>query len=99
MAPPAEISWTAPVDGEISDVQVDVGNGTAVLSTIPQLDISTFSSVDSVQDQLIAAAIGLGSPLSLHRALGRPVLEGESVYFSADTLAVANLTFIPSAVI
>jgi len=65
------------------------------VATGPGYDLAALSASNLVDDQLIAASVATGAQIGVSRPRGRPVLEGESIFFSADSLAVIHLTFTP----
>lgn len=94
-----QLRWTAPSDGEISAIQVDNTGGTCVVSTIPDVDISQLANPPgSVDERFLAAAISTGTPFQVTRDFSTPILLGESIFVSADSVSVVHLRFVPSGI-
>jgi len=86
-------SWTPDADVTLTGAYVESGGTVDVaLSTDPSLDVNNvFPPGISVYTQLIALLSLIAQPG--FRTLDAPVLAGESVYFSADSSCIVQLTY------
>jgi hypothetical protein len=82
-------SWTAPSAVTLTGVWADGGTANVAIAADPTLDVGTlFSAGISVFDHLIAVLSAPG-----FRIFSTPVLEGQTVYFSADSNCSVQLCF------